>query len=41
MMVGDFRYLPLIDEEGRPTKILSSRHIISYLTSLVEALYAE
>ena len=41
MMVGDFRYLPLVDEEGRPTKILSSRDIISYLTSLVEALYAE
>lgn len=41
MMVGDFRYLPLVDEEGRPTKILSSRDIISFLTSLVEALYAE
>ena len=41
MMVGDFRYLPLVDEKGRPTKILSSRDIISYLTSLVETLYAE
>lgn len=41
MMVGDFRYLPLVDEEGRPTQILSSRDIISYLTSLVEALYTE
>ncbi len=39
MMVGDFRYLPLVDEEGRPTKILSSRDIIGYLTGLVEALY--
>jgi CBS domain-containing protein len=39
MMVGDLRYLPLIDEAGRPTKILSSRDIIGYLTSLVESLY--
>ncbi len=40
MMVGDFRYLPLVDEEGRPTKLLSSRDIIGYLTGLVETLYA-
>ena len=39
MMVGDLRYLPLVDEEGRPTNILSSRDILRYLTSLVEALY--
>lgn len=39
MMVGDFRYLPLVDDEGQPTEILSSRDIIGYLTSLVEALY--
>ena len=36
MMVSDLRYLPLIDDEGRPTQIISSRDIISYLTSLVE-----
>jgi CBS domain-containing protein len=39
MMVGDLRYLPLVDDEGRPTRILSSRDIIRYLTSRVEALY--
>jgi len=38
MMVGDLRYLPLVDDEDRPTQIISSRDIISYLTSLVEAL---
>jgi CBS domain-containing protein len=37
MMVSDLRYLPLIDDEDRPTQIISSRDIISYLTSLVEA----
>jgi CBS domain-containing protein len=36
MMVSDLRYLPLIDNEDRPTQIISSRDIISYLTSLVE-----
>ena len=36
MMVGDFRYLPLVDDEGHPKKVLSSRDIINYLASLVE-----
>jgi len=35
MKVGDFRYLPLVDDQGRPKEIISSRDIISYLTSLV------
>lgn len=35
MRVGDLRYLPLIDDDGRPSKIISSRDIINYLTSLV------
>ena len=35
MKVGDLRYLPLVDDQGRPTEIISSRDIINYLTSLV------
>lgn len=38
MMVGDFRYLPLVDDQGRPTQIISSRDIIGYLTQIVVAL---
>jgi CBS domain-containing protein len=37
MMVSDLRYLPLVDDEGRPKEIISSRDIVRYLTSLVEA----
>ena len=33
--VHGFRHLPLVDEEGRPREIISSRDIINYLTSLV------
>ena len=35
MKVGDLRYLPLVDDQGRPREIISSRDIINYLTSLV------
>ena len=38
MMVGDLRHLPLVDEEGRPEKILSSRDIIDYVAYLVEGI---
>ncbi len=38
MMVGDLRHLPLVDSEGRPDKILSSRDIINYLAFLVEGI---
>ena len=38
MMVGDLRHLPLVDAEGRPEKILSSRDIIDYLAFLVEGI---
>ncbi len=38
MMVTDLRYLPLVDDENRPTQIISSRDVIGYLNSLVEAL---
>jgi CBS domain-containing protein len=35
MMVSDLRYLPLVDDRGRPKQVLSSRDIINYLTVLV------
>jgi CBS domain-containing protein len=35
MMVGDFRYLPLVDDEGRPTQITSSMDIVGHIASLV------
>jgi hypothetical protein len=38
MMVGDLRHLPLVDSEGHPKKILSSRDIINYLAFLVEGI---
>jgi CBS domain-containing protein len=38
MMVGDLRHLPIVDEQGRPTKILSSRDIIGYGVSLVKGI---
>jgi CBS domain-containing protein len=38
MMVGDLRHLPLVDNEGRPEKILSSRDIIDYVAFLVEGI---
>lgn len=38
MMVGDLRHLPLVDSEGRPEKILSSRDIINYLANLIEGI---
>lgn len=31
MIVSDLRYLPLIDESGRPNGIVSSRDIIAYI----------
>ena len=38
MMVGDLRHLPIVDEEGRSEKILSSRDMIDYLAFLVEGI---
>ncbi len=38
MKVGDFRYLPLVDEDGRPKEIISSRDIINYLTDRVKEI---
>jgi CBS domain-containing protein len=38
MMVGDLRHLPIVDEQGHPTKILSSRDVIGYGVSLVKGI---
>ena len=35
MKVGDLRYLPLVDDQGRPRAIISSGDIINYLCFLV------
>ena len=31
MIVSDIRYLPLVDESGHPTGIVSSRDVIAYM----------
>jgi CBS domain-containing protein len=38
MMVGGLRHLPLVDQEGHPEKILSSRDIINYVALVVEGI---
>jgi CBS domain-containing protein len=38
MMVGDLRHLPIVDEQGRPKKVLSSRDVINYGVALVEGI---
>jgi CBS domain-containing protein len=35
LMVGNYRYLPLVDEEGRPAGLISCYHIIRYLSDVV------
>jgi 2-oxoglutarate ferredoxin oxidoreductase subunit beta len=35
MMVGDLRYLPLVDERGRAAGVVTSRGLIDYIASLV------
>ena len=38
MMVGDLRHLPIVDEQGRPKKVVSSRDVINYGVALVEGI---
>lgn len=35
MMVGDYRYLPLVGEDGKPAGIITCQHIIRYLSDVV------
>ena len=35
MMTNDLRYLPLVDDDERPTGIVNSRDLIGYLATLV------
>ena len=37
MMVSDLRYLPLVDDEGRPVSIVTSRDMIDFLSARVES----
>jgi CBS domain-containing protein len=37
MMVGDLRHLPLVDKDGRPAGIISSRDVIRHIAHLIEA----
>ncbi|HZR82147.1 MAG TPA: CBS domain-containing protein [Candidatus Binatia bacterium] len=34
MSVGGFRHVPLVDDDGRPTGLVSMRHIVDYLVDL-------
>jgi len=34
MSVGGFRHVPLVDADGRPTGLVSMRHIVDYLVDL-------
>ena len=34
MVVGDLRYLPLVDENGRPSGIIDSRDLIDHFGNL-------
>jgi CBS domain-containing protein len=38
MTVGDLRHLPIVDEQGRPKKIMSSRDVIDYEVRLVKGI---
>ena len=37
MMVSDLRYLPLVDEDGRPVSIVTSRDLIDFLSARIES----
>jgi CBS domain-containing protein len=34
MVVGDLRYLPLVDKDGRPSGIIDSRDLIDHFGNL-------
>lgn len=34
MSIGEYRHVPLIDEHGRPTGVVSMRHIVDYLVHM-------
>jgi len=41
MMLGDFRYLPLVDKEGRPVGIVNSRDLIDHIAAIAMAKIPE
>ena len=34
MSVGDYQHIPLVDDHGRPTGVVSMRHIVDYLVDM-------
>ena len=36
LTVSDLRYLPILDEEGRPVSIVSARDLVDFLSARVE-----
>jgi CBS domain-containing protein len=36
LTVSDLRYLPVLDEEGRPASILAARDLVDFLSARIE-----
>ena len=34
MSIGEYRHVPLVDDHGRPTGVVSMRHIVDYLVAM-------
>jgi CBS domain-containing protein len=34
MSIGEYRHVPLVDDHGRPTGVVSMRHIVDYLVDM-------
>ena len=34
MSIGEYRHIPLVDDHGRPTGVVSMRHIVDYLVHM-------
>ncbi len=34
MSIGEYRHVPLVDDHGRPTGVVSMRHIVDYLIAM-------
>ena len=36
LTVSDLRYLPILDQEGRPVSILAARDLVDFLSARIE-----
>ena len=34
MSIGEYRHVPLVDDHGHPTGVVSMRHIVDYLVAM-------